>query len=148
MNILVAINISCKPEEVFPWIEDEEKAMYWQKKVKRGEIINKTEERIGTKFIEEIEENGKSLEMRGEIINYIQNKLISFRLESKIHRVRVSFSISGDEKKTRLVSESNIHWKFPMSIFSLFFASKIRKNIVQQINAEFSELKKLCESSQ
>ena len=146
MKITAAIDVSCRPEEVFPWIEEPDKAMRWQKGVKGGEIINETPEKIGTTFKEEMEENGKSLVMFGEITNYIKNKLISFHLESKIHRVDVSYSVVGNFNKSTVVAESTINWKFPMNIICLIIGHKIKTNILRQTKSEFSELKRLCEA--
>jgi len=146
MKITAAIDVSCRPEEVFPWIEEPDKAMRWQKGVKGGEIINETPEKIGTTFKEEMEENGKSLVMFGEITNYIKNKLISFQLESKIHRVCVSYSVVGNCNKSTVVAESTINWKFPMNIICLIIGHKIKKKILRQTKSEFAELKRLCEA--
>lgn len=93
MKITAEIDITSSPNEVFSWIDNPDKAMCWQKGVKSGEIIKETSSKIGTTFKEELEENGKSLVMHGEITDYIPNKLISFLLESKIHKVYVDYSI-------------------------------------------------------
>jgi hypothetical protein len=146
MKISAAIDISCKPEEVFPWIDEPNKAMLWQKGVKSGEIIKETPEKIGTTFKETMEEDGKSLEMHGTITNYIPNELISFQLESKIHKVQVSYSIKGETERSIVLIDSIINWKFPMSIISVFIGSKIKAKILDQTRFELSELKKLCET--
>ena len=146
MKISTAIDISCKPEEVFPWIDEPNKAMLWQKGVKSGEIIKETPEKIGTTFKETMEEDGKSLEMHGMITNYIPNKLISFQLESKIHKVQVNYSIKGETEKSIVLIDSTINWKFPMSIISVFIGSKIKTKILDQTRFELSELKRLCET--
>jgi len=146
MKITVTIDISCRPEEVFPWIDEPDKAIRWQKGVKGGEILKETPGKIGTTFKEEMEENGKSLVMFGEITNYIKNKLISFKLESKIHRVYVSYSVLGNSNKSTVKAESTINWKFPMNIVCLIIGHKIKTNILQQTKSEFEELKRLCES--
>jgi hypothetical protein len=39
MIIALAIDISCKPEEVFSWIAEPDKAMRWKKGVKGGQIF-------------------------------------------------------------------------------------------------------------
>ena len=93
--------------------------MLWQKGVKGGEIIQERPEKVGTTFREVMEENGNSLVMEGEITGFIQDKLISFHLESKIHQVDVSYTIEGDEHRSTLSVESSIRWKFPMNIMSL-----------------------------
>ena len=146
MKITTSIEISCIPEKAFSWIDDPDKAMRWQKGVKAGKIINETPEKIGTTFKEEIQENGKSLKMYGEIIDYIPNKLISFYLESKIHRVHVTYSVVGDAIKSTVTVESTINWKFPMNIICLIVGHKIKINILRQIKSELVELKTLCET--
>ncbi|MGB6894596.1 MAG: SRPBCC family protein [Dehalococcoidia bacterium] len=148
MKITLAVDILCKPEEVFPWIAEPDKAMLWQKGVKGGEIIKETPEKIGTTFREEMEENGNSIVMYGEITNYIQDKLISFHLESKIHRLDVSYSIMWNDNKSTFTAESTIHWKFPMNVISLILGRKIKEGILHQTESEFAELKRLCETKQ
>jgi len=146
MRINYTIEIACKAEKVFSWIDEPEKAMRWQKGVKNGEIIKETPQRIGTTFKEEMEENGKSLIMFGEITNYIPQILISFHLESKIHQVEVKYEVSGDQKKSKVSMESIINWKFPMNVISLFIGQKIKDKIYKQTESEFCELKRLCEN--
>ena len=146
MEINTSIDISSKPEEVFSWINNPDKAMRWQKGVKSGEIIKETSEKIGTTFKEELEENGKSLVMFGEITDYVPNKLISFHLESKIHNVYVNYSVVGDPNRSTVKVDSKIKWKFPMNIISLFIGHKIKANILRQTLSELTELKKLCET--
>jgi uncharacterized protein YndB with AHSA1/START domain len=146
MEINTSIDISSKPEEVFSWIDNPDKAMRWQKGVKSGEIIKETSEKIGTTFKEELEEQGKSLTMFGEITDYVPNKLISFHLESKIHNVYVNYSVVGDTNRSTVKVESKIKWKFPMNVISLFIGHKMKANILRQTLSELTELKKLCET--
>ena len=146
MKISVAIDISCKSEEVFPWIDEPDKAKLWQKGVKGGEIIKEVPGKIGTTFIETMEEDGKSLDMHGTVTNYIPNELISFHLESKIHRVQATYSIKSETGRSIVVIDSLIKWKFPMNIISLFIGSKIKAKIQDQTRFELSELKRICEA--
>jgi len=146
MKFKNAIEISREPGKVFSWIDDPQKAMRWQKGVKGGEIIKETSGRIGTTFTEELEENGKSLVMYGTITDFIPDKLISFHLESKIHKVDVKYSVTGDNDKSTVSMESIIKWKFPMNTISLFFGHFIKNKILNQTREEFAELKRLCEN--
>jgi hypothetical protein len=146
MKISLSAEIHCKPEEVFPWIGEPNKAMLWQKGVKSEEIIKETPERTGTIFREVMEENGKTLEINGRIADYITNKSISFQLESKIHKVEVTYSVTGDNNKTNVAVESTINWKFPMNFFCLIMGYKIKEKITDQTMSELSELKRLCET--
>ena len=147
MEIALAVDIFRKPEEVFPWVAEPEKAMRWQKGVKGGEILIETPAKVGTTFREEVEENGNSLVMYGEITDYIQDQLISFHLESKIHKVDVSYSIVWNNNRSTFALKTAIHWKFPMNVVSLIIGRKIREGIVQQTESELAELKRLCETS-
>jgi len=55
MKMTVAIDTSCRREELFPWVADPHKAVRWQKAVKGGRILRETPEKIGTTFVEERE---------------------------------------------------------------------------------------------
>jgi uncharacterized protein YndB with AHSA1/START domain len=146
MKISTTIDIYSQPEEVFSWINEPNKAMRWQKGVKSGEIIKETPDKIGTTFKEVMEENGESLIMYGEIIDYIPNELISFQLESKIHKVHVNYSVKGEMGKSTVLIKSTISWKFPMNIICLIIGFKIKVKILDQTKSELSELKRLCET--
>lgn len=147
MIIKTSIEIQSKPGEVFLWINNPDKAMLWQKGVKGGELIKETSQRIGTTFKEEMEENGKSLVMYGEITDFIPDKSISFHLESKIHKVDVNYSVNRDNDKSIVSMESIIKWRFPMNVISLLIGKKIKDKILNQTKAEFAELKRLCETA-
>jgi hypothetical protein len=146
MRISYENEILKPPEIVFPWIAEPEKAMKWQKNVKGGEIIINKQEIIGTTFKEVIEEDGNSLEMYGIITKYIKNKIIGFHLESKIHKVDVSYSVEEINKATKISIEAIIKWKFPMNIISLFIGKKMEKGLIKQLESEILDLKRICET--
>jgi hypothetical protein len=148
MRILFAVDILCEPDIIFPWIAEPEKAMLWQRDVKKGEIIEETPEKIGITFREEMSESGNSIEMLGEITGYVRNELITFHLESKIHTLDVSYSIVGNNYKSTVTVESIIYWKFPMNLLGMIIGGKMKKGILKQTELEFSELKRLCETEQ
>ena len=146
MRITFSIDLASRPDDVFPWIAEPEKAMLWQKGVMGGKILKETPEKIGTAFTEIMEEGGKSLEMSGVITGYVPNELIAFHLNSKIHEVDVSYAIQGTSKGSTITMESAIRWKFPMNIMSIFIGRKIKEKILKQTEAEFAELAILCEA--
>jgi len=145
MRITCATEILKPPEVVFPWIAEPDKAMQWQKNVKGGEIIVNKPEVVGTTFKEEIEEDGKSLEMDGVITKFVRNRMIGFRLESKIHRVDVSYSVEGIET-TKMTVDARINWRFPLNLLSIFIGNKMKLSITNQMEAEILELKRICET--
>ena len=147
MRITYANEILKPPEFVFPWIAEPDKAMQWQKNVKGGEIIINRPEVIGTTFKEEIEEGGKSLEMYGVITKYIRNQIIEFHLESKIHKLDVSYSVEELNKTTKIIVDARIRWKFPMNLMSILIGNNMKKGIAEQMESEILELKRICETS-
>ena len=134
MEISITTDICCKPEEVFLWINDPDQAMRWQKGVKSVEIINETPDKIDTTFKEVMEENGKSLEMYGKVIDYVPNELISFQLESKIYKVHLTYSVKSEAENSIVLIESTINWKLPMSIICLFIGPRTDKCCNQRID--------------
>lgn len=145
MRIICSTEIQKSPDHVFPWIEEPDRAMQWQKNVKGGEIIIDTPEVIGTTFKELIEEDGNSLEMYGMITKYIKHEMIEFHLESKIHQFDVNYSLESIHSNTRVTIDANIKWKFPLNFMSVIIGNKMKKSIQEQMGAELLELKRLCE---
>lgn len=138
--------IARPPEAVFPWIAEPEKAMQWQKNVKHGDIIVRTPQTVGTTFKETIQENGRSLDMRGEITQYAENSRIAFHLESRIHVVDVCYTVEGVDGQTRISVLAGIRWKFPMNVVSLFLRRKMERGLAGQVDAELLDLKTICEN--
>lgn len=146
MKISASIEILSSPKDIFLWIDNPDEAKQWQKGIKGEEIIKETANKVGTTFKEELEENGKTLVMYGEITDYIPDKFISFRLESKIHRVCVGYTLIENNNKSLVTIDSTIKWKFPMNIITFLIGNKIREKILKQTKSELSDLKKLCET--
>ena len=147
MKVFCSQVINCKPKDLFPWIADSDKAMLWQKGVKESKILEEKKEKVGTTFTERMEENGNSLTMSGEITGYVKDKMMSFHLTSKIHEVDAEYSITTEKGGLTIEVASNIKWKFPMNLITLFIGKKIKHRILDQTQAELAELKRLCEAN-
>ena len=81
LNLSFQIEINSTPENVFQWLDRPEKAKAWMKSVRSTHILNEVPGRVGTTFIEVVEENGKSTKLRGTITAFKPNELISFELK-------------------------------------------------------------------
>jgi hypothetical protein len=146
MRITHSIEINRKPEVVFPWAGDPQKARQWQKNVGEAEILEGAPDKVGTTFRERVEEGGQGLEMLGTITGIDPGRSIAFRLESKIHTVDVAYSVEPCPRGSRFSADVAIRWKFPMNVMSFFIGKKIQTNMRDELRAEFAELKRLCES--
>jgi len=145
MNISLSVQVPAEPADVFPWLDDPHRAMLWQKGVKKSILITETPERIGTTFVEEMEEGGKTLQLRGMITAYAANQMIAFHLESSIHEVDACYSVRGETGLSVVSVVSNIHWKFPMNLVVIILGRKIKEGIQEQTRAELGELRRLCQ---
>ena len=145
MIIKHSSEIKKSPEYIFPWIAEPDKAIKWQKNVKESEIIINSPEIVGTTFKEVIEENCNRLSMNGVITEYIKDKKIQFHLESKIHKLDVEYSLESINTGSKICIDTQINWKFPINILSIFIGSKMKKGIIKQMELEILELKKICE---
>ncbi len=146
MRIAYEDEIARPPEVVFPWIAEPEKAMKWQKNVKGGEVLVSAPGMVGTTFKETIEENGRSLQMHGTITKYVENNVIGFHLDSRIHTVDVEYSVENVNGQTKVIVVAAIRWKFPMSVVSLFLGKKMAQNLTAELESEVLQLKRICET--
>lgn len=146
MKISSAIDINSTPEVVFSWLKSPSKAMEWMKSVSKTEILHETPDMVGTSFREIVEDENGAIEMKGLITGYQPNKSISFHLDSKVNIVDVVYRLEEILQGVRLLENSNVQWKFPMNIISIFLGNKMRQSILAQLQDEFKRLKELCEA--
>jgi hypothetical protein len=146
MRIIFSSEISSPPELVFTWIAEPHKAMQWQRNVKAAQILDSQPGMVGTTFREEIEEGGRGLEVRGVITRFVEDQIIAFHLESRIHTVDVCYSLQALHAATRVTVEAVIRWRFPFSLLNLFAGERARAGITDQLKAEMADLKRICEA--
>jgi carbon monoxide dehydrogenase subunit G len=146
MKIVNSVDINARPEVVFPWISDPEKAMVWQTSVSKGEIIHETPGVVGTTFRETVEEEGQGTELEGVITNYVPNREMSFHLEGIYNSADVTFSLEDVDGRTRVEQRADVQFKGITRIMSLIMGPVFKKNVSAQMKKEFMKLKELCES--
>lgn len=145
MKSSISIDINSPPAKVFSWVDDPDKAMKWMTSVAKTRILHETPERVGTKFLEVVEEDGPGVELEGVITNFEPDKSISFHLESRVNVVDVEYCVEAVRNGARLTQNANVRWKFPVSVISIFSGRKIKEGIRAQAQKEFEKLKELCE---
>lgn len=148
MKVDCAIDIDRSPQVVFPWLGTPEKAMEWQRNVTGTEIVHRTPDMTGTTFKETLEENGRSLEMRGIVTEYRENKRLAMHLESRYNRVDIEYVLVAIAEKTRVVVHADVSLRSFPRIITTVFPSSFRRKLVSQLEEELGLLKDLCESSQ
>ena len=147
MKISNAIEIQAPPEKVFFWLEDPDRAMKWMKSVTEYEVLNKTQNMVGTTFHEYVEENGQKVELHGIVTKFISNEIFAVHLESDYNSVDVCFTLKNNENRTQLIQNIEIQFKGRLRLFGIFLSAYIKKKIKSQTQKEFAQLKDLCEQN-
>jgi uncharacterized protein YndB with AHSA1/START domain len=145
MKISYTIDINNKPEEVFHWLNNPERAMVWMSSVSKTELLHETTDMVGTTFREIVEENGRWTELHGVVTDYRPNQLIAFHLSGKFNVVDVEYRLEEIENRTRLTQNANIRFKSFIKVLSLLIGPMFKKKIMDQLQKEFATLKELCE---
>lgn len=145
MRIIGTVEIRAVPADVFPWLEDPQRALQWQNSVSGGEIIRETPDRVGTTFRETVEENGRGTELFGEITRFVPDELIAFHLEGKYNVVDVSFRVEKTDTGSRVIQDANVSFRGPVRVFMFFFGRRFKNKILAQSRRELERLKDLCE---
>lgn len=147
LNLAFQIEINSTPDQVFGWLDQPEQAKAWMKSVRSTQVLNEVPGRVGTTFIEVVEENGKSTELQGTITAFKPNELISFKLRGVYNDTEVVYRVNDSKGKTRLTINASIRFKSFTRIVMLILGHLFKKNINAQFQDELERLKTLCESA-
>lgn len=146
MHLDFEVDIDSDLETVFSWVATPEKAKVWMNGVTEAEIIDEKPGMVGTTFRERVEENGDGIEMQGTVTAFEPGRRISFHLESKVNELDVDYRVEEVGDLVRLTVTSDIHWRFPATVTSVFFGRKMKAKIMEESEWEFGRLKELCET--
>ena len=147
MQFTYTMEINCAPEKVWYWLGTPERAKVWQTNVSKTEILEKTPNWVGTTFRETIEENGRSVEMQGEVTDYRENQSLAMHMSGKYNVVDVEWRIEKVGNYTRVIINSDIQFKSFLRFLGVIFRHAFKKNIRGQLRKEFTRLKELCEEN-
>lgn len=145
MRITHSVDISRRPEDVFPWIGSPEKAMVWMSSVSKREFVHRTPEVIGTTFREIVSDDGGATELHGVVTGYRPNRFISFHLSGHYNDVDVEYRLEEKGNGTRVTQKADIRFKSFLRVIGILMRPMIRKKLALQAGREFAALKALCE---
>ena len=117
MRIRASITIDRPPDQVFPWVEDPDRAMEWQTQVTGGQIVEEAPGWVGTTFTETITESGRSTELRGTVTAFAKDHYMGFHLEGDHNEVDVLFALEGRDgglgspSRQRCNSRASCGWR-------------------------------------
>lgn len=145
VRIRASITIDRPPDQVFPWVENPERAREWQTEVTGGEIVDKAPGWVGTTFTETIAANGRSTELRGTVTEFAKDRCMGFHLEGDYNEVDVRFTLDGHDGTTRFTQSAEVQFKGIARLAALLLRPIFTRRIQAQASRELRELKALCE---
>jgi len=97
---------------VFLWLEDNDRLKQWVPNLVEDEALVETTEKAGSQFRQVFLENGKRMEMVGEITAYVENERMRVNMTGDMFALDVDYILKGlSDNKTELTQNSKIRFK-------------------------------------
>jgi uncharacterized protein YndB with AHSA1/START domain len=146
MHLVLEVDIDSDAETVFSWLATPERARVWMTSVAETEMIEVKEGMVGSTFRERVEEGGGGVNMQGSVTAFDPNRRISFHLDSRVNSLDVDYRVDAFAAHAHLTVTSDIQWRFPVNLASVFFGRTMKTKIIWQSTQELARLKALCEA--
>lgn len=132
---------------VFLWLEDDDRLKKWVPNIIEDEPLIETPEKVGSKFRQVFLENGRRMEMIGEITEFAENERLRVYITGKMFDLDVDYILKPlSDTQTELTQDSEIKFKGFMMLFApvMFLMSKFSSNDPQA--AAHEKLKEMAEA--
>ncbi len=139
--------INAPAEIVFPWLEDNDRIKQWVPNLIEDEALVETPEKVGSKFRQVFLEQGKRMEMTGEITAYTENERMRVDMAGEMFDLDVDYTLVAlSSTQTEVTQDSVIKFKGFMKIFAPIMAlmAKFSSNNAQ--DQAHQKLKELAEA--
>ena len=136
--------IDAPAEIVFLWLEDSDRLKQWIPNLVEDESIVETPQKIGSKFRQVFVEKGRTMEMTGEITDYVENGCLRVIMTGDMFGLDVGYRLKSlSDGQTEVTQDTQIKFKgfskFVAPIFMLL--SKLSsKNPQAQAHAKLKEM--------
>ncbi len=119
MKTSSSIQIEAPVPSVFLWLEDNECLMKWVPNLIEDTPLVETPEITGSRFQQVFLENGKRMEMTGEIAEYVENERMRVVMTGKMFNLDVEYTLKArHEDQTELTQNTEIRFKGMMVLFA------------------------------
>ncbi len=132
---------------VFLWLEDNGRLKKWVPNLIEDEPLVETPDRIGSRFRQVFLENGKEMEMTGEITAFVENERMHVDMTGDMFNLDVDYILRAvSETQTEVTQNTEIRFKGMMRLFVpiMFVMSKFSSNDPQ--DAAHDMLKSMAEA--
>ncbi len=147
MNNSYSIQIDSPPEHVFRWLNDGEKLLQWIPNLVENDETVKTDAGVGSRFCQVFLENGRRMEMEGEVVEYELNRSLACDIRGKAFDLSVHYQLEDFGGRTLLTQSSVVRFNStPMKVFVVLMRPLLKKLSQKHLEKSFSKLKDLVES--
>lgn len=123
--------IDAPASTIFLWLEDKDRLKQWVPNLAEDEPIIETPEKVGSRFRQVFLENGREMEMEGEITAYVENQRMRVMMTGSMFNLDVDYALTAlSETQTEVTQHSAIKfksfWKImsPIMVLMSKFSSK------------------------
>jgi len=111
--------INAPAATVFLWLEDNDRLMRWVPNLVEDEALVDTPEKIGSKFRQVFLENGRRMEMTGEITAYVENERMRVDVVGDMFVLDADYTLKAiADNQTELTQDTEIRFKGFMKLFA------------------------------
>lgn len=144
-NPQVELEINAQADQVFHWLNDPDCLMKWIPNLIENEQLINTENKIGSTFRQVYLENGRRMEMTGEVIEFEQGRVISCAMKGEMFDLDVHYLLEEVGLRTKVIQNSEIKMKGFFKVIGFFMGPFMKKGASKQQANFFQTLKKLVE---
>lgn len=136
--------IDAPAEIVFRWLAESDRLKQWVPSLVEDEPLVETPQKIGSKFRQVFVEKGKTMEMTGEITEFVENKNLRVIMDGDMFGLDVGYRLeSVIDSRTKVTQNTQIKFKgFSKLMAPIFWLiSKLSKNNSQlQAHAKLKQM--------
>jgi uncharacterized protein YndB with AHSA1/START domain len=148
MKSTYTLEIAAPPERVFNWIYDGDRLLQWLPNLVENEVLRAERNGIGSRFRQIYVENGRRMEMVGEVTGFEPGRLLACDIRGEPFDLKVTYWLEDLGGRTRLTQHSEVILKnLPMKVVMTVLAPLIRKATHKTADSSFAKLRQLVESS-
>lgn len=129
-----SVEIQRPVEEVFPWLDDSEKAIQWLGGLEEIQPITEGPNRVGAKAKHIYSENGRRFEMIEETLVYEPNRHVKLRGDSDAFTMTAEYTLTPHGESTVLELTSDAQFKRGlMRLLAPLFAGSSDRRVMKDL---------------
>ena len=141
------VQINAPRARVFELINDPELIKQWITNLVENEVTVDNGGGVGSKFRQVYLENGRNMEMEGEVTGFDQDRHLACHIRGKAFDLKVDYQLEDASGGTLLTQNSEVIFNsVPMKIIGFAMKPMMKKMSRKSLDDQFTKLKELAEA--